>query len=458
MQRILAKTTHPGYAVVAYTIVTAITIAGLIVSSGNMFFHFAQYSCLPGSVTVPYNGTNAPNADRPDQAPFCNKANLLNLPSVTLNYGFAGISEYLSNQFIKASYGRFILFFQGSTCLSLKPQNANSLSAQLDPLTNQISIVSDYRTIQFWKSINVYNDVTSFSKFNNFPVKVSAATVSGITYYARNFHIDRSTSPFALTGAFQLATSVDSTPIKKPSFLDGDTFTAEFPSISNCASQASMLDSTINASEPYNVDGTLKKQYQGICVTDDQASRLLAVPGLVITTIILQLLLCISMCISRVRSLRFFNLAFAIVNLVCIVFLIAAVGSAATLFLSNLAPCIHLTDFSDEQIKPSPTSNGINGFIPSSGGFSLASLVDPSLGKWTSTQAGNAAAYATMVFLPGGGAALLSAAILIMFIFAIVFCTKTTWTTSDPSASFALSPEAFNGDPQAIDSTPQVSL
>jgi hypothetical protein len=63
-----------------------------------------------------------------------------------------------------------------------------------------------------------------------------------------------------------------------------------------------------------------------------------------------------------------------------------------------------------------------------------------------------------MVFLPGGGAALLSAAIVIMFIFAIVFCTKTTWTTSDPSASFALAPEAFNGAPQAIDSTPQDSL
>jgi hypothetical protein len=205
--------------------------------------------------------------------------------------------------------------------------------------------------------------------------------------------------------------------------------TLEFPSLSDCAIQE-LMPLQENA-DTFNSDGTPKSIDGGFRITDSQRQRSLAIFILIITAIVLELLICILMSISIVRKHRNFGVLFIIFNVVSVLLLIAAVASAADFFLRNLGPCIHRTDFSNEQIGPSPTRPRINGFLPSSGGYRPNSF-----GRWRPVQSGNAAVTATFSFTLGSGAALLISAIVLLFIFSIIFGIKTNWTDVSHDAMY----------------------
>ena len=220
--------------------------------------------------------------------------------------------------------------------------------------------------------------------------------------------------------------------------------TVTLPSMGSCASQQNVqpsltqtgiLGNVIVNPASVNADGTLKTGSCGYCLTQPQQAGVLAVPGLCGTTIALLLIIELMMCAPFVRKMGFFRILVIAVSVICMIFLIAAVASAGVTFY-NVASCVTQTDFSNTQFMPSPTSASLpafNGYTPSSGGVSL----NPSQGKgyFTVNQLSGTAAYYKPLLIPSAGALQITVAIVLLFIFTIVFAIKTDWTAVSSSAA-----------------------
>jgi hypothetical protein len=261
--------------------------------------------------------------------------------------------------------------------------------------------------------------------------------VAGQTYYVRNVNL--------ATGTFNIATAVDQAPLGRLACSDSTVLTVTLASLGSCASQQNVQPApnsqtvTSPPTNPANVnkDGTLKTGSCGICLTKQQQTGVLSVPGLVAITIALLLVLELMMCIPFIRRMGFFRIFVIVISVLCIVFLIAAVGASAVTF-RQMAQCHGATDFSPAQLMPSPTSApAFAGYQPSTGGASASLIPAYGAGFFSAYQASGTAVGAISFFVPSIGAIQLIIAILLLFIFTIFFAVKTDWTAiaSDPKAN-----------------------
>lgn len=135
----------------------------------------------------------------------------------------------------------------------------------------------------------------------------------------------------------------------------------------------------------------------------------------------------------------FFPIIVIVISILCMIFLIAAVGAAATTF-RQIASCQLLSDLSPAQTMPSRTSAAaFDGYQPSTGGMSLGrnegslySVEQP--GSGASRAVFNTAAGTNVVFAPSVGAAHIVSAIVLLLLFTIFFSIKTDWAAAAPSA------------------------
>lgn len=257
--------------------------------------------------------------------------------------------------------------------------------------------------------------------FNNFPIKFSAANLpSGLdaskTYYVRG-------NPLA--GPFQIADDTSSPPKKMDAAAGTGDMSLTIQMFAGCPSQKNAIAAPAGLESNIKDDGTLKTGSCGYCLTQTLMTGWVAVPGLCGVTIALLLILEIMMIIPAARKLAFFRILFIVVSVICLIFLIAAVGAGATMFLET-AKCRSVTDFSQAQMMPSPDGRDkINGYTPSAGGAPL--IPSNGRGSYDSNQASGPAAWSSPYLIPSVGAVQLIIAIVFLFVFTIVFTIKTDW-------------------------------
>ena len=201
-----------------------------------------------------------------------------------------------------------------------------------------------------------------------------------------------------------------------------------------CSAEQNVLD-YINSINPSNVrpDGTLKTDTGtcGNCVTQQQQTGNRAVLGLCGITITLLLVMDVMMCIPVIRKKDFFRIMVIVLSVLCIIFLIAAVSSAAVTFMS-VAQCFFLSDFSQAQYMPSPIGQKINGYTPSAGGASNFNKM-PGSGLFEIPQASGVAAYLKPYVLPSSGATQLIISIVLLSLFTVIFAIKVNWAEESSS-------------------------
>jgi hypothetical protein len=440
MNGLMAKTLHPTCALVAYSAVTAIVFAGLLNSPFNMFAAIGMPTCMDGTTSTPYpytlsvsgvptppSGPNAPNAD---SVPFCTSEALFssyNVGYVTL--GYLGSSVVTSDLFLGISSAQSTLFcFKASngTCDSLGDLGVNTFSVSISQIRDGTFQITDARNF-LAATAQPARSSTSASNYNNFPITFGPSGANlpipqfdiSKTYYIRNYG----------GGAFQIAQDTTSPPIAKFTSAQAGTFTVTMPTLATCATQNNMAVG--NGPSNINLDGTLKQGSCGYCLTKDQSAGVLAVPGLCGITIALLLMIELMMCIPAVRKLAFFRILVIVVSLLCTVFLIAAVSSAASWFY-KIASCNLQTDFTLTQFMPSPTRPAFSGYTPSSGGTSFSSSAGQGLYRFEQFQ--NRAAFVKPTIVPGAGAITLIIAVVLLFFVTIFFAIKTDWTAISSGA------------------------
>jgi hypothetical protein len=138
----LARTIHPAFAVVAYTVVAAITIAGFIDSSTRMFLQVSKFYCFPGSTPVPYTGPDFPNSQSRDSPPFCNEAVLGSVDYFSIQYGYSGHGLFATWPRDKVRVELLALFSSSSSPSSSNKYNV--LNVQIsDYDSSTLNIVRD---------------------------------------------------------------------------------------------------------------------------------------------------------------------------------------------------------------------------------------------------------------------------------------------------------------------------
>ena len=453
MSGILAKTLHPTCALVGYTIITTLVLAGVLNSSFDMFIAVGIPTCMSGTVSTPYKYTPAPgggpvppNAPSSASAPFCTSDAVFNSYLVQFNgYGFNGITT----GFTDVSYGfqtivSFSPFCQkksNGTCPTFSDQGANTFTVQT--VSGSMFSITDANFLSSFQSQSRSGIPgtlgNSFTNYNNYPITFASgstlpSTSAGVldsskTYYVRNFGSGSSPSPspspFSGGITFGIAADTTSNPLTFTSPTPINTIKATFPSLGSCASQQNVLPAGAGIPSNINDDGTLKQGYCGYCLTQTQNVGVFAIPGLGGTTITLLLIIDIMMCIPAVRKKGFFRIMVIVVSVLCLIFLIAALAGGYVMF-AQVAQCYAQMDFSQAQLMPSPTgASAINGYTPSSGGAPLQ-RASPSF--FQAIQASGSAAYIKPLIVPSTGASLLVAALVFLFVFTIFFSIKTDWT------------------------------
>jgi len=447
MGGVMAKTVHPACALVGYTIVTALVFAGLAASPFDMFVAVGIPTCMAGTTSTPYpfslatgspvppTGPNAPNIN---SVPFCSTDALMNscylqfwaygyLGSVAGNTNFwnAGQSIQITPYCFKKSNG---------TCPSFSDLGVNTVKVVTTASTGNFFVITD--GLSYINNLGKGLGNGAITGGNNYPITFAAGSTLPVTtpamdasktYYVRSF-----SSNIVGVYSFQIAPDTSSPPLTFISTTTSSTITVTIPSMSACATQQNMKTSTAVNDANVNSDGTLKTGSCGYCLTQPQQVGVLAVPGLCGTTITLLLIIELMMCAPFIRKMGFFRILVIIVSVLCMIFLIAAVASAATT-LYQVAACQLETDFSQAQFMPSPTSTAFNGYTPSSGGVTLASTSGQ--GLFNLYQQTFAAAYLKPLLIPSGGAVLIIIAIVFLFLFTIVFAIKTDWTAVSSSAA-----------------------
>lgn len=429
--------------VLIYVIITVLCIAGLLNSSNDMYRHNLLPTCMDGTTTTPYTGLSAPNAPTLNDRPFCtNEAASTAFLTPSIGYGYFGFSWSIFNGFQNIFVSYFFPFNapgRNSTCPTASSEGANSitLSAGGFPGTFSVLNAEKFVTAFLGAVTNPFSPRILSQRFglffnvlfNNFPVEISGSTGKSNVFLRNVVDLPGPPSPgpepsSAVT--FQVATSPTAIPVATISSLNlgNPPYTVTFPSLADCASQQKVNFRQGPGDSSFNADGTIKGSQGGFCVTEQTQAGILAVPGLVVTTIVLLLILDLLMIIPASRKFRLFNVVFIVISAICLIFLIAAVATGAAVLVARAGPCFYLSSMTTEQLMPSPTRGSINGFVPSSGG-----TVVPPNGphKFRDTQSGNAAVYLRPDFQVGSGAGLLVATIVLLFVFVIVFAIKTDW-------------------------------
>ena len=447
MSGIMAKTIHPACALVGYTIITALVFGGLFSSAFNMFVVVFSPTCMDGTTSTPYSfqlsagglpiPSTGPNAPNPDVVPFCSSDALsTSVETVFLSYGYLGLEYSYTNFFSALQYSTetfpFCFKLTNGTCPTQSDVGANVQTGRVN--TDNTFKMTEKRRFKIALSTSYL-----FSGFNNYPITFGPAGTTlpgGIdgsrTYYIRNY------TGGDFTSTFSIAADTTSLPMTFTSYPSND-IQVTFPTLGSCPAEQNVLkyQNLINPSN-LNPDGTLKTDTGtcGYCVTQQQQTGNRAVLGLCGITITLLLMMDLMMCIPTIRNKGFFRILVIVFSVLCIVFLIAAVSSAAVTFL-NVAQCFFLSDFSKSQYMPSPIGKKINGFTPSSNGASIF-YTTSGAGLFTTDQASGAAAYLRPYLVPSVGAVQLIIAIVFMFLFTVVFAIKVDWTASSSTADASL--------------------
>jgi hypothetical protein len=444
MSGLMAKTLHPACALVGYSVITAIVFTGLLASPFSMFVAVSEPKCMDGTTSTPYpftvnalgvaapsTGPNAPNAD---SVPFCNKDALYNAVQISyVSVGFLGYSTINADPFTatgSASNQLFCYAKSNGTCDSFGALGVNTIKVSINSANNGRLSITDSANFL------LAGGGSSISSYNNFPITFAEALpipnfATSNTYYMRNVNLFGS-GP-ANPPSFQIAIDTTSLPIASFSSTTG-TFTVTMPSLASCATQNNMAFGSFSNPANINSDGTLKQGSCGYCLTKEQSAGMLAVPGLCGITIALLLIIELMMCIPAARKLGFFPILVIVVSVLCIVFLIAAVASAAT-WHYQVASCTSQTDFTKEQFMPAPTRAAFSGYTPSSGTSMLRN--SRGRGRFDFDQLPGPTAYLKPSIIPGIGAAALIVAIVLLFLFTIFFAIKTDWKAVSSSADSA---------------------
>jgi hypothetical protein len=446
MSGLMAKTLHPACALVGYTIITTLVFGGLFSSGFNMFVIVFAPTCMDGTTSTPYsfelspegvpNPITGPNAPNSGAVPFCSPDALsASVFKEFLSYGYLGLTYATTDFFSAARYESqtfpFCFKLSNGTCPTQKEAATNYQKGKV--LTDNTFLMTEKR--QFKLALSTSDNGIPFSIFNNYPVTFGGppGTIlpGGIdaskTYYLRNY-IGGETSTFRIAAD---TTSLPMTFTSHPS----NEITVTFVDYDSCPAELNVLKYQ-NLLTPSNVkaDGTLKTDTGtcGYCLTQQQQTANRATLGLCAITITLLLAIDIMMCIPAIRKKAHFRILFIVFSVLCMIFLIAAVSSAALTFLL-VTKCFTGSDFSQSQYLPSPIGSKINGYTPSSGG---ASYFYPTRGAglFSSDQVSGVAAYLKPYTLPSTGAVQLIVAIVLLFIFTVVFTIKVDWTAAGSTA------------------------
>jgi hypothetical protein len=435
MSGIFAKTFHPFCALVGFVIVTALVFGGLLSSGFTMFAVVAIPQCMTGTRTEPYPTTIvAPNAQ---SKPFCTSDALNNGYQTTFqSHGYLGVSSGFTSSFTSSSAMTSLTYcFKRSngTCPTFGDEGANTFIVGFNGATGSRFVTKDPK--QFPNAV----PAQSVLNYNNIPITLgpSSALPAGVdaskTYFIRGL-----VTAGLGAGSFRIAADTKELPLDISGTSAGD-ITVTVPSFSSCPTQQNVKMPAIpNQDSNTNADGTYKVGTCGYCLSQRQFTGWLAVPVLCGFTIALLLILEILMCIPAARKLAFFRILFVIISVICIIFLIAAVGAGGTMFYET-AKCFSQTDFSEAQYSPAPTANAFDGFTPSAGGAPMIQTLG--LGRYLATQASGAAAYMKPYLVPSIGAAHLIAAIVLLFVFTIIFAIKTDWADVASSGDAGLTPK-----------------
>ncbi len=449
MSGIFAKTLHPTCALVGYTIITTLVIAGVLNSSFDMFIAVGIPTCMSGTVSTPYPYTlgptgapspsTGPNAPTSSSAPFCTSDALINSFNVGFNgYGFNGITTGSTNVFSGYSTALTISPFcqkkSNGTCPTFSDQGANTFTVQT--VSGSMFSITDANLFMQsggGSSVSNYNNYPiTFASGSSLPSTSTGALDSSKTYYVRNFAYSPpspspspSPSPGGIT--FQIAADATSIPLIFTTPTPTGTIKATFPSLGSCASQQNVQAAGANIPANINQDGTLKQGQCGYCLTQTQNVGVFAIPGLGGTTITLLLIIDIMMLVPAVRKRGFFRIMVIVVSVICLIFLIATLAGGYVMF-AQVASCYAQMDFSQAQMMASPTGAAFNGYTPSSGGVQLLPSGGQGLFQSNQVLGTYAAAYVKSLILPSTGAALLVAALVFLFVFTIFFGIKTDWT------------------------------
>ncbi len=444
MRSMMAKTLHPACALVGYTIITTLVFGGMFSSAFNMFVVVFAPTCMDGTTSTPYSfklsddgipdPSTGPNAPSPDAVPFCSSDALYaSIETEFLSYGYLGLEHAITNFFTASQYATqtfpFCFKLTNGTCPTQHDVGANF----------QIGTVATDSTFRITEKKQFRIAIAtshSYTGFNNMPVTVtlgpSGTTLPGGIDASKTYYI-RSYIGGKFTSKFRIAVDTTSLPLEFTSFPTND-IKVTFPTLGSCSAEQNVLD-YINSINPSNVrpDGTLKTDTGtcGHCVTQQQQTGNRAVLGLCGITITLLLMMDLMMCIPAIRKKDFFRIMIIVLSVLCIIFLIAAVSSAAVTFMT-VAQCFFLSDFSQTQYMPSPIGQKINGYTPSSGGASNF-IKMPGSGLFEIPQASGVAAYLKPYVLPSSGASQLIISIVLLSLVTVIFAIKVNWAEESSS-------------------------
>ncbi len=444
----MSKTLHPACALVGYTIITTLVFGGLFSSGFDMFAVIFAPTCMDGTTSTPYSfqlsaggvpsPSTGPNAPNSGSVPFCSSDALYaSVETGFLSYGYLGLQYSQTNLFSASKYYSqtfpFCFKLSNGTCPTRKDVAADvQIGTALADNTFLMTEKTRFRLAIY--SFR-FGDATSylFSFFNNFPVTFGGppGTIlpGGIdaskTYYIRNY-------VGGATSKFHIAADTTSLPMTFTSYPTNN-ITVTFVDYGSCPAEQNVLRFPIFPSN-VNADGTLKTDSQtcGYCLTQQQQTANRATLGLCAITITLLLVMDLMMCIHAIRKKAFFRILLIVFSVLSLIFLIAAVSSAAVTFLV-LAKCFTGSDLSQSQYMPSPFGPKINGYTPSSGGAS-SFYTTTGAGLFSTNQAPGAAAYLKPYLLPSSGAVQLIVAIVLLFLFTVVSAIKVDWAASGSTA------------------------
>jgi hypothetical protein len=434
--KMFARTIHPTYAIWIFDVVFIFLILCLTNSSYFMFGHSFNPTCMDGTTTTPYSGDSAPNAPDSNSRPFCTSATADSFPSFFISYGFFGVANEEFDSFARVGRSTFRPYRrlgENSSCPSFADENADSFT-----VTVQADTFSVTDSPQTTNLLNAVSGLAAITGFNNLPFQLTGATT---TYYLRAAPVPP--SPVGPTlPTFRVARTTRDPPLDEAAMRAtfgeiGRATTIRYISISQCASQFRSTFRPGPGTSHINADGTLKTSNGGPCLVQaTQTAAQVSIPGLIGTAITLQLVLIIIMSIAALRKQSWFNILFVSINVLTMIMMIAAVALGAAVLAGLVAPCLFLTDFSSDQVAPSPTRAAVNGFTPSLGGVSPQSQGPQT---FQAVQSGNSAVFMRPAFFLHSGAIFGIVFIVLHFIFTIFFGIKTDWAEAAEKGSSLVS-------------------
>jgi hypothetical protein len=267
MSGMLAKTWHPAWAMVGYTIITALVFGGLLSSATDMFIFVTVPKCVSGTTDKPYpfnpspsggytplTGPYAPSAS---VAPFCTQDALfktvelrfLTIGWFAFNSGSASADQNQAGLFIQPYCTKRV----NGTCPSCDATGGNSMTVSSGPAVEGKFFIRDNRKFELATGGNG-PESNSATSYNNFPITFSVVSgdmpvgvTAGKTYYLRNFNRGGGFGP----PSFQIAAEQDQAPIATFGSDATNVITATFSPLGSCASQENVQPASTFSYVPY---------------------------------------------------------------------------------------------------------------------------------------------------------------------------------------------------------------